>query len=213
MSFGIYVREFGESKCYSSNTNVYPPSKYFPFPMKDMLYRSKKIKLDDYIICPLYIKQGNKGGDFQFGVTGTVEDKEEFDETLKRELGEEVGLIPKRDSSIDSSIDSSRDLLINKKYKWKRAGRESIDFVIYELSISQCCRLDETDIKDVSKILPRDELTNQKKIGCFVYGNLPDILKYLNSTQIYRYPSEDDINGVVAIQVKIAREIYENYKS
>lgn len=196
MSFGIYVREFSESKCYTSNTNVYPLSKYFPFPMKDMLYRSKKIRQDDYILCPLYVKQGNKGGDFQLGITGTVEEKEEYSETLKRELGEEVGLIP------TTSI-------VNKKYKWKRIGRDSIDFVTYELSISDCRSLNQEDLDNMNKVVVSDN--PNKKIGCYVYGNLQDILKYLNSPQIYRFKSEDEINGIVAIQVKIAKEIYENY--
>jgi hypothetical protein len=196
MSFGIYVREFCESKCYSSNTNVYPPSKYFPFPMKDMLYRSKKIKLDDYILCPLYVKQGNKGGDFQLGITGTVEEKEEFDQTLRRELGEEVGLIPKISTT-------------NKKYKWKRIGRDTIDFVIYELPINDCRGLCQEDLENMDNIVITDNPT--KKIGCYIYGNLQDVLKFLNSPQIYRFKSEDEIYGVVAIQVKIAKEIFENY--
>lgn len=202
MSFGIYVREFKESKCYKSNINIHPPSKYFPFPMRDVLFRSKKINIDDYILCPLYEKK--RGGDFQIGMTGTVENKENFEKTLERELGEEIGLIPK------NNFDLTR-----RKYKWKKLNNEIIDFVTYEISINKCKYLTNEDILNKMKIdldkedTPKNSLKNDKnKIGCFIFGDLSDISKFLNQPMIQRYYSEDEIIGIVAIQLKIIKEIY-----
>jgi hypothetical protein len=191
MSFGIFVREFSESKFYQSNTNIFTPSKYLPFPMKETLFKSKKIKDDHYILCPLYSKGKNLKSDFQIGVTGTVEKDEEFIQTIKRECGEEIGLVCINVKEI-------------KKYKWKRTYKDTVDFVMYETNIKDCETICESD----SKIsMNRDEDLIDKKVGCYIYGELKDILNFLNTEKIYRYKNEDDICGIVAIQVKIAKEL------
>lgn len=193
MSFGIYVREFNENKYYQSNTNVFSPSKYFPFPMKEILCKSKNIKDTDYILCPLYSKKDNfLKSDFQLGVTGTVEEKEDFKDTLFRELGEELGLIPKTINEL-------------KRFKWRRSHKDTIEFVVYEANIKNCTLILDSDEKIFTV---REENHIDKKVGCYIYGELKDILQFLDSPKINRYKNEDEICGIVAIQKRIAKEIY-----
>lgn len=57
----IYVRKFDETIVKESDTDKYPPSKYFPKAMVNALKRGLSdkgyIRSDDYIIGPLYKKE------------------------------------------------------------------------------------------------------------------------------------------------------------
>lgn len=85
----IYVRKFDRNNFEKTDTIKYPPSKYFPKSMsvalKIGLSNKGYIRSNDYIIGPLY-----KSGEFQIGMTGTVEEKEPFTIAAAREMGEEI---------------------------------------------------------------------------------------------------------------------------
>jgi hypothetical protein len=195
MSYPIFVRRFEEKKAFLSNTSIIPPSRYVPFPMKDSLYRAlnnfSDMNVEDYIIGPLYSQTVEKSVEFQIGVTGTVESKEDFPITVSRELAEEVGLLP-------NSMKHLREI---KKYKWKRAGRDDTEFHVYFIAIGDCLPVKET------KCLSNDQAHEMKKAGCFVYGSEKSILKFLNQDEIIRYQSNDCIEGVVAIQISVILDI------
>lgn len=179
----IYIRKFTSNQYERSDTSQHTPSKYFPRSMVDglkiALGKNGYIRHDDYIIGPLY-----RLGDFQIGMTGTVEEKETFHNAISRELGEEIGLVPKANNSLN----------VLKVSRYEKQTKK-ITFTVYDIYIKHCNPV--TEYQD-NAILSKNKDCNDK-VGCFIYGNKKDILDFLNS-KIYRYKSEDDIIGLVAIQ-------------
>jgi hypothetical protein len=177
----IYVREFlsGGYVSVQCNSN-YRLSKYLPHPMKNALKRcalyDKNIPLDNYIIGPFY-----RDRDLQIGVTGTTENKEEEIATLERELGEEVGIVPKTVQHI-------------RTYDWAKQG----SFSVYKVHISDCLPVLDSQ-HGICYGKGDDDKT--RKIGCFVYGTKEEILNFLNLPRIYIYKSNDDIIGIGAVRV------------
>jgi hypothetical protein len=181
----IYVRKFDQNGYEKSDTIKYPVSRYFPKSMlvslKIGLGKNGPIRTDDYIIGPLY-----KSGEFQIGMTGTVEEKESSHHAAARELGEEIGLVPKNDFALKPIRTNSYD-----------KGGKKIIFTVYDAYIKKCMPvLAHQNNADLSK---GNDCSN--KVGCYVYGLKRDILDFLNG-QIYRYKSEDDIVGLVAIKAE-----------
>ena len=181
----IYVRKFDQNGCEKSDTNKYPVSRYFPKSMlvslKIGLGKNGSIRTNDYIIGPLY-----KGGEFQIGMTGTVEENESFHDAAARELGEEIGLMPRHNFALEPIRTNSYD-----------KGGKRIIFTVYDAYIKKCMPvLAHQNNADLSK---GNDCSN--KVGCYVYGLKKDILEFLNSP-IYRYKSEDDIVGLVAIKAE-----------
>jgi len=138
------------------------------------------IREDDYIIGPLY-----KRGNFQIGMTGTVEEKESFHNAAAREMGEEIGLIP-RDSGLKIIRTNSYD-----------KGDKKITFTVYDAYIKKCMPvLGHQDNAELSK-----NNDSVDKVGCYIYGTKKDILDFLDG-QIYRYKSPDEIIGLAAIKAE-----------
>jgi hypothetical protein len=184
----IYTREFNSDKVIKATTNVYPLSKYFPYPMKDGLFKSLGnkgyIRLTDYILGPIYDTK-----EFQIGVTGSVEINEEPIHAIARELGEEIGIVPK----------NSKSTRLIKEYTWKRLNKCDVQFHIYDAYIKDCIPVLEHQNQ---ALLSKDKDRKDSKVGCFIFGNKKAVLDFLGSKKIYYYKSGDGIIGVGAIRVK-----------
>ena len=181
----IYVRKFSQNNYEKSDTNTYPVSRYFPKTMsvalKIGLSGRGYIRLDDYIIGPLY-----KGGDFQIGMTGTIEEKESPYNAAAREMGEEIGLIPKDNNALK--------IIRSDSYE---KGNRRITFTVYDAYIKKCIPvLEFQNEADLSKT--KD---SYDKVGCYIYGTKRDILEFLEGP-IYCYKSPDEIVGLVAIKAE-----------
>lgn len=179
----IYIRKFHSKKNEESDTTKHPISSYFPKIMvaafRNGFGKNGYIRNEDYIIGPVY-----RSGDFQIGFTGTVEEKEGFYNAISREMGEEIGLVPKDTKSVS----------ILKNSTYNKEGKK-ITFTVYDAYIKHCIPvLDHQNNASLSK-----QKDSRNKVGCFIYGSKKDILHFFNS-KIYRYKSTDDIIGLAAIK-------------
>jgi len=183
MAFSGFSRLFSEKSVKMEIP--YNLSRYFPFPMKNSLkklYEKGYIRHTDYLLCPIY-----STGDFQIGVTGSVEKGEEPHISVCRELGEEIGVVPKE-----------RPWIIN-EYLWRRQNKQLIKFYTYQMYIKDCVPVLEHQHQ---AILSKNVDRNDMKVGCYVYGDRKNVLAFLNSERIYVYRSMDGIIGVCAIKLK-----------
>ncbi len=190
MNYPLYVREFSMDRMFETDCQTYARSRYFPFPMKNALSRLSRynghIFSTDYILCPIYDDKT-----FQVGVTGSVEEKEESTCAILRELGEEIGVIPK--------VDSIRSV---KLYEWRRFDKPDTEFTVYETNIKDCGFVSKDDDGVVfSQEIDRTD----KKVGCYVYGIKKDVVDFLNRENIYVYGSDDHIIGIAAVCVSYLR--------
>ena len=184
----LLIRTFIAENIVESTTQLYPCSRYFPFPMKHALFRLSGpfgcIRSSDYILCPLY--DDNK---FQIGVTGTVEEKETFDHAIVRELGEEIGIVP-------------MNLHKLKIYNWQRQDKPDTEFHVYYTNLERCIAVDSSKHGEV--IRENDDRIDQK-VGCFIYGSLNEVKSFLGQEKINIYGSTDQIIGIVAIKMSDLR--------
>lgn len=179
----IYVRKFSLNNYEKATTHEYPSSRYFPLPMVKALQfaLSNKgyVRDDDYIIGPLYTKN-----EFQIGMSGTLEKNESFFNAIAREMGEEIGIIPKNNNSLN----------LIKQYNFQRKNKQ-VKFYVYDAYIKDCIPvLEHQNNANLSKTSDGDD-----KVGCYIYGNKKDVLNFLGS-QIYRYKTSDNIIGLVAVK-------------
>lgn len=179
----IYVRKFALNNYEKSSTNQYSPSRYFPEPMstglKIALSNKGYIREEDYIIGPLYNRN-----EFQIGMSGTVEKKESFYNAIAREMGEEIGIIPKNNTALN----------LIKEFDFERKNKQ-IKFNVYDGYIKDCIPvLEHQHDANVSK-----ESDSFDKVGCYIYGMKKDILTFL-SGPIYHYKTTDNIIGLVAVR-------------
>jgi hypothetical protein len=165
----MYVRFFKSDKVIKTTVEQ---SRYFPFPMRDS-FRKLRTQRNLYIVCPIFSK-----GDFQVGITGKMEERETSQDAVYREVGEEVGLVPKKINFINT-------------YVWKN----DITFYIYNINIKDCVKVLNTDT------VSRNEDTKHKKVGCFVYGEEDDVVEYLKSPIINVYKNNDDIIGIAGVRI------------
>lgn len=183
----IYVKPFNVGgKPKEVSTKKFPFSTFFPPPMRKAFREvyGNHIRKNDYILGPWY-----KGGDFQFGVTGTLEVKEPFRNGVAREMGEEIGIVPAPTQKYPDALDQL--IKIGGLYRY---GRKQMQ--VYRLYIKDAIPVKEFEhMADLSK--RRDD--RMFKGGCFVYGSKEDILKFMNR-RIYRYKSMDDLIGVAAVK-------------
>lgn len=117
-------------------------------------------------------------------MTGTVEEKETFQNAVSREMGEEIGLIPKEDTNLK--------IISANKY---RNGNSNINFTVYDAYIKSCLPVSE----HLHNAIVSKHKDSVDKVGCYIYGTKRDILKFLIGP-IYRYSSPDQIIGLVAIK-------------
>ena len=175
----LYVRLFGKEKINKSMLDGNPifQSRYFP---KIMQKTIRFLKKEDYILGPIY-----EDGDFQFGVTGSVTINEKYENGLARELGEEIGLVPK-----------SLEFL---KFMGSEKDRKNQIMNVYTLDINNTVPvLDHQE--DIKVSLEKDDKI--RKVGCFVHGTENEIIKFLSQKKIYVYSSDDKIVGIGAIKVR-----------
>jgi len=172
----IYVRKFDAPAHVKTDTSEYRVSRYFPRSMVEGLKKALQgsfIREDDYIIGPIY-----SAGDFQIGMTGKMEEKETAHQAVQREMGEEIGLVPKSKSGLTGLI------------SWK--SKEGVTFNVFNIYIKDCTPVLEEQNHSQGP-------DSKNKVGCYVYGSKQDVLKFLDS-HIYRYKSGDDIVGLAAIK-------------
>lgn len=163
-----------------------------PPPMKNALRKalskSGYIRDSDYILGPLYER-----GDLQIGVTGGVAMQEPTWIAASRELGEEIGLVPRSKENLHK---------LHKGIYPSRRGYK--DMRVYDLFMSDC--LPVLDHQHGAKVTTRQDDKNLK-VGVYVYGTRQQIYKYLCTSAIYVYHSSDDIVGVGAIRAKDALKL------
>jgi len=158
-------------------------SKYFPWSIKKMLYNLRPLLLHRkyYVLCPYYYE-----GDIQIGVTGTCLQGELPINAIHRELGEEIGLVPK---SIDSFTSKST---IERKTV---SGIRTVSS--YSLDIGNTRPvLPHRNNEDIVK--GREDNINAK-VACIVYGSESQVKNFLGR-DLYFYKSDDGIAGVVALK-------------
>ncbi len=168
-------------------------STYFPKVIKTLLY-SDNIPDDHFIICPLYREKKRLGSyirivyDFQIGITGSSNNDEEPFYALTRELKEEIGLYPASLGDLKNTIS-----ILEKGKSWTG----------YTLDIKNTSfvNLEFNDTKT-------QETVCENKVACIVHGPTPDIDKYINKDDIYRYYSADNIVGVVLLEACQARKYF-----
>lgn len=176
------IRRFREGHAKEVDRQII--STYFPLPMKKAFLKGigdiGKIRPNDYILGPLY-----KGGDLQIGVTGGRGVQELAWKATARELGEEVGLVPR----------SKRDLwkLCKGNYGTRRGNKEMQVFDLYIRHTYPV--LDHQH----GVTIPHGRDDPRLKVGCFIYGTRDDIFQFLDE-DIYVYESPDDIAGVGAFK-------------
>lgn len=181
----IYIRMFNLEVHQKSDTGEHKPSKYFPKSMVNALKiglgNKGYIRQDDYIIGPVY-----SSGEFQIGMTGTIEKNESPYHAICREMGEEIGLVPKHDKTLTEI----------KSFKYQK-NDQKITFTVYDAYIKHCVPV--LDHQNNAVLSQNPDSTD--KVGCFIYGAKKDILSFLDS-HIYRYKSSDDIVGLAAIKAE-----------
>lgn len=186
----IYVRFFRKKDYEVLRKPVW--STYFPNNLCEAVFHDD-IEDDDYILCPYY-----RDGDFQIGVTGSIAKNESYKEGILRELGEEVGL-KHRYSPADVEFLSNGNMTLGSKRTTKKDKRMSV----YMVDILDLKPLDSKEHKK-KKQTAKD--SNDKKVGCIVYGDKKTILNFLSMDNIHRYHSTDKLSGIVAVKISDVRK-------
>jgi ADP-ribose pyrophosphatase YjhB (NUDIX family) len=185
----IYVRFFKKKDYEVLKRPVW--STYFPNNLCEAIFHNN-IEEDEYILCPYY-----SDGDFQIGVTGSIAKNESYKEGVLRELGEEIGLKP-RYSPADIEFLSNGKMTLgkNRTTKDKRMSVYMVDI----LDLKPLTNTEHNKKKQTAKD------SNNKKVGCIVYGDKKTILNFLSMDDIYRYYSTDKLKGIVAIKISEVRK-------
>lgn len=185
----IYVRFFRKKDYEVLRKPVW--STYFPNNLCEAIFHND-IEDDDYILCPYYSE-----GDFQIGITGNIAKNESYKEGILRELGEEIGLKP-RYSPADIEFLSNSNMTLSKKRTMKDKRMS-----VYMVDILDLKPLVSTEHKK-KKQIAKD--SDNKKVGCIVYGDKKTILNFLSMVDIYRYYSTDKLKGIVAVKISEVRK-------
>ena len=194
------LRRFRGKTSYENNSQRV--SIFFPPPMKKAFLKGignmGKIRPSDYIIGPLYKSRKGRPGDLQIGVTGGIALQEPAWKAISRELGEEVGLVPR----------SKQDLYELHKGKYTSKNRRK-EMQVYDLYISQAYPV--LDHQHGAKITQKRDHPSLK-VGCFLYGSRKDVLDFLKQSSIYIYYSTDGIVGVGAFKASDILRLINNGK-
>jgi hypothetical protein len=118
----ILVRNFENSMYKKFNASEFPftLSSYMQYPVKKtwsifLSFIGQNINTT-YIMCPTYNLKNGKMPDYQLGVTGKTSVGESVESGMRRELGEELGIIPLENGLQiyeDSGIININDTFIN----------------------------------------------------------------------------------------------------
>ena len=145
-----------------------------------------KIRESDYILGPLYKTKKGRPKDLQIGVTGGIAVQEPNWVAASRELGEEIGLVPKSKSDLYK--------LHKGTYKTRWGYKE---MQVYDLYIRDTAPV--RDHQHGVKVTSREDHPSLK-VGCLVYGSRKQVFDFLSRENIYIYYSEDTIMGLGAIK-------------
>lgn len=164
-------------------------SKYnLQFPVLKKIFKMNLINDEDYILCVFYNNNKNNNIDVQFGTSETAKYNETYINTLKRCLGEELGL-----KIIDKNIN----------YNFHNFSFKNKNVNLWAINIQN---LKKIEVKNENININIDNKNN--KTYCIIYGNENNILEYLKNNIILD-KSEDNIKGIIAIKLKdIKRLIY-----
>lgn len=181
-----HTRKFNKNHIRYHKIDV---STYLPYPLEDTLFDSVQqglISIDDYIIGPLYEekwRRGRRGSlEIQIGVTGGMKYNETSEQAIKREMGEETGLIPKRPVQV---------------YKEEYGERGNI-MTTYLVNVDDSVLL---PYNKNNVTVNRHKDMRGHKVGSIIYGDLDTIREILDKDNIYLYKSEDNIVGIGAMRV------------
>ena len=175
---------------FIENHNLW--SDYFlQTPTVDIANMHGLLRDNDYVLCVLYGNRLNDTfSDVQFATSETAKYREKDINTLKRTLGEELGL-GLRTSRIPSEI----------KY-----GIVDRLVTIYSINIRDTVLNSERGtVKTVEAPGSDDRF---RKTAVCVYGNKRDICSYLNNPNIFLDKSEDKIVGFVAVKFSDAKRYF-----
>ena len=143
-----------------------------------------------HIIGPLYtVKSGNN---FQLGVGGNQQGIETIEEGIIRELGEEIGAIP-------------RTLECRRTYRNLNTGR---------ITTGWTCKLDDMKILSRYESSPPPDGGNNcdSPIVCLVHGTEDFVHNICIFDPIVLLPSTDTIDGIVAIPIDEAKKMIKRGK-
>lgn len=201
----VYTKLFKQGgTARKSSVRHHPFSFWFPGPMKKafLIEYGKHIYENDWILGPLYKRnKKNKQGDFQVGATGTLEKGEEHRNAAARELGEEIGIIPKPTQKYIDPLDQFNKIVDG---HYTKKNKQKVAMKVYTLYIKDTMPV--TEYQHLAN-LSQDVDDKNFKSGIFVYGSKQDILKFMNN-KIYHFQSPDQIVGVAAVR---AKDVYEHY--
>lgn len=190
----VYTKLFEEEEIETRKTyqqNSFRPSTYFPTKIILLL---EKLPDTHYVIGPWY---GTKNGnDYQIVVTGKCQYDESYNRAVYRELGEELRILPvKDDKNGYTFFDKFRiEDEKNKKYN-----------ILYSMNIIHTKNIvNEKKLKNY-----RDD--KNRRISVIVYGTENNILQKMSQMGENSWGSSDNIKGVVAVPVKIAKQIVKQF--
>lgn len=187
-------------------TEQHPISRYLPSQMIDtfnLLYRrdprtnASTITYNSWLVCPLYASDGgNKEGDIQIGVTGSmIKGEQYFRHGAIREISEEIGLEPMKSPGVEA-VDNLRKV---KSYRWRKKFKGTdIDYEMrtYYLRMGRAIPIPDHRHNKESKKGADDK---RFKVGCFVFGTEKEVFTFLNQ-RIFHLETTDNIVGVAAIR-------------
>lgn len=141
---------------------------------------SRLVKNNDYVLCVLYgNRQRREFFDFQVGASETYKFREVDKSAFERCLGEELGVRYNKD---------------NRPFITKH---KNINYAVVNISDTRPINKSKPEFKSID-----DE---NKKMYCFIYGNVKDIKKFLENDLILD-KSSDTIVGLVAISFADIRQ-------
>ena len=144
---------------------------------------------DNYLICPGYNQDFQL--EIQVGLSGTKKINENYIDTLKREILEELGISFKQNDLV------LKDLHMKHRYYTIELND---NFQIYDLNNSY-------------KFHTGKDIYNNKVIG-FISGSLDQTLKLLKATKLpYRFVEKENISHICAIPLEVALSIINIYGS
>jgi len=160
-------------------------SKYnLQFPVFKKILEMKVINDEDYILCVFYKNNQNKI-DIQFGTSETAKYNETYITTLKRCIGEELGL-----NIVEKNIN----------YNFHNFSFKNKNVNLWAININNLKK--NKEVKDEN--INTDNRNN--KTYCIIYGNENNILEYFKDNIILD-KSEDNIKGIIAIKLKDIKRI------
>jgi hypothetical protein len=176
----IYVKNFENNQCVKYSCNTFPYNLSYVIPSKfqwDLLVETmtNNNKIDNtFILCPTYDLKNGTIPDYQISITGSPRVDESPRDTIFRELGEEVGLIP----------NSDLDIHIFGKFQTRYALINIKD----TMPVTEC------------PIYKESEDNKNMKISAVVYGNIEDMMSYC-SDDITRYYDPEEHEKLTSVSI------------